>query len=150
MTTTYSPKQNEVDREWFVVDATGVPLGRLSTAVARVLVGKHKPQYAPHQDTGDFVIVVNAEKVVLTGGKEGGKLYHRFSGRPGGMKIETAEQMRQKHPERLVEKAVKGMLPKNKLGRRQHKKLKVYQGGDHPHQAQKPSALELDVQRRAS
>ena len=87
---------------------------------------------------------------MLTGGKEGAKLYHRFSGRPGGMKIETAEQMREKHPERLVEKAVKGMLPKNKLGRRQHKKLKVYTGGEHPHQAQKPSALELDVQRRAS
>ena len=147
---TYSPKPGEITRQWHVIDATDVVLGRLAVQAATLLRGKHKPIYAPHVDTGDFVIVVNADKVVLTGGKEGGKLYHRFSGRPGGMKIETAEQMRQKHPERLVEKAVKGMLPKNKLGRRQHKKLKVYQGGDHPHQAQKPSALELDVQRRAS
>jgi large subunit ribosomal protein L13 len=147
MSRSYSPKQGEVERGWFVVDAAGVPLGRLSTAVARVLVGKHKPQYAPHEDTGDFVIVVNAEKVVLTGDKEHGKFYHRTSGRPGGMKSEAAEKLRQRFPERLVEKAVKGMLPKNKLGRRQHKKLKVYAGGEHPHQAQKPAALELDVRR---
>lgn len=146
-TRTYSPKQGEVERQWYVVDAAGVPLGRLSTAVARVLAGKHKPQYAPHEDTGDFVIVLNAEKVVLTGDKEGSKFYHRTSGRPGGMKSEAAEKLRQRFPERLVEKAVKGMLPKNKLGRRQHKKLKVYAGGDHPHQAQKPSQLELDVRR---
>jgi large subunit ribosomal protein L13 len=143
MTRTYSPKQGEVERSWYVVDAAGVPLGRLSTAIARVLVGKHKPQYARHEDTGDFVIVVNAERVVLTGEKSKSKLYWRTSGRPGGFKTETAEQLLQKHPERLVEKAVKGMLPKNKLARRQHKKLKVYAGGEHPHQAQKPQPLAL-------
>lgn len=140
---TYSPKQGEVERKWFVVDATGVPLGRLSSAVAKVLAGKHKPQYAPHQDTGDFVIVVNADKVVLTGAKSQQKIYWRTSGRPGGKKTETAEQLLARHPERLVEKAIKGMLPKNTLGRRQHKKLKVYAGGEHPHQAQQPAPLEL-------
>jgi large subunit ribosomal protein L13 len=142
-TRTYSPKQGEIERHWFVVDAAGVPLGRLSTAIAKVLVGKHKPQYARHEDTGDFVIVVNAEQVVLTGDKSKGKLYWRTSGRPGGFKTETAEEMLKKHPERLVEKAVRGMLPKNRLARRQHKKLKVYVGGDHPHQAQKPQPLAL-------
>jgi large subunit ribosomal protein L13 len=147
MTTTYSPKQGEVERHWHVVDAAGVPLGRLSTAVARLLVGKHKPQYAPHEDTGDFVIVLNAAKVLLTGGKEGDKMYHRTSGRPGGMKSEAAEKLRARFPERLVEKAVKGMLPKNKLGRRQHRKLKVYAGGEHPHQAQQPAVHELVVRR---
>jgi large subunit ribosomal protein L13 len=145
MTRTYSPKQGEVERSWFVVDAAGVPLGRLSTAIAKVLVGKHKPTYARHEDTGDFVIVVNAERVVLTGDKSKGKLYWRTSGRPGGSKTVTAEQMLAKHPERLVEKAVKGMLPKNRLARRQHKKLKVYAGGDHPHQAQKPQPLALEL-----
>jgi large subunit ribosomal protein L13 len=147
MSTTYSPKQGEVERRWHVVDAAGVPLGRLSTAVARLLVGKHKPEYAPHEDTGDFVIVLNAAQVLLTGGKEGGKMYHRTSGRPGGMKSEAAEKLRARFPERLVEKAVKGMLPKNKLGRRQHRKLKVYAGGEHPHQAQKPAVHELQVRR---
>jgi large subunit ribosomal protein L13 len=140
---TYSPKQGEIERKWFVVDAAGVPLGRLSTAIAKILVGKHKPQYAPHEDTGDFVIVINAEQVVLTGAKSQGKMYHRTSGRPGGMKSETAEQLRQRFPTRLVEKAVRGMLPKNRLARRQHRKLKVYVGTDHPHQAQKPATLEL-------
>jgi large subunit ribosomal protein L13 len=136
-----------VERRWHVVDAAGVPLGRLSTAVARLLVGKHKPEYAPHEDTGDFVIVLNAAQVLLTGSKEGAKMYHRTSGRPGGMKSEAAEKLRARFPERLVEKAVKGMLPKNKLGRRQHRKLKVYAGGEHPHQAQKPAVLELDARR---
>jgi large subunit ribosomal protein L13 len=145
MTRTYSPKQGEVERSWYVVDASGVPLGRLSTTIARVLVGKHKPQYARHEDTGDFVIVVNAGAVVLTGDKSKGKLYWRTSGRPGGFKTETAEQLLQRHPERLVEKAVKGMLPKNKLSRRQHKKLKVYAGGEHPHQAQKPQPLTIEL-----
>jgi large subunit ribosomal protein L13 len=143
MSRTYSPKQGEVERSWYVVDAAGVPLGRLSTAVAKVLVGKHKPQYARHEDTGDFVIVVNADRVVLTGEKSQGKLYWRTSGRPGGFKTETAAELLKKHPERLVEKAVKGMLPKNKLARRQHKKLKVYAGGEHPHQAQKPQPLQV-------
>ncbi len=145
MSRTYSPKQGEVERSWYVVDAAGVPLGRLSTTVAKVLVGKHKPQYARHEDTGDFVIVVNADRVVLTGDKSQGKLYWRTSGRPGGFKTETAAELLQKHPERLVEKAVKGMLPKNKLARRQHKKLKVYAGGEHPHQAQKPQPLAVTL-----
>ena len=145
MSRTYSPKQGEVERSWYVVDAAGIPLGRLSTAVAKVLVGKHKPQYARHEDTGDFVIVVNAERVVLTGEKSQGKLYWRTSGRPGGFKTETAAELLKKHPERLVEKAVKGMLPKNKLARRQHKKLKVYAGGEHPHQAQKPQPLAVTL-----
>ena len=142
---TFSPKQGEVERSWYVVDASGIPLGRLSTTVAKVLVGKHKPQYARHEDTGDFVIVVNAERVVLTGEKSQGKLYWRTSGRPGGFKTQTAAELLQKHPERLVEKAVKGMLPKNKLARRQHKKLKVYAGGEHPHQAQKPQPLAVTL-----
>jgi large subunit ribosomal protein L13 len=140
---TYSPKQGEVERKWFVVDATGLPLGRLSTAVAHVLAGKHKPQYATHQDVGDFVIVINAEKVVLTGAKSQQKIYWRTSGRPGGKKTETASQLLQRFPERLVEKAVKGMLPHNTLGRHQHKKLKVYAGGAHPHEAQQPASLEV-------
>lgn len=145
MSRTYSPKQGEVERSWYVVDAAGVPLGRLSTAIAKVLVGKHKPQYARHEDTGDFVIVVNADRVVLTGDKSQGKLYWRTSGRPGGFKTTTAAELLAKHPERLVEKAVKGMLPKNKLARRQHKKLKVYAGGEHPHQAQKPQPLAVTL-----
>jgi large subunit ribosomal protein L13 len=145
MTRTYSPKQGEVERGWYVVDASGIPLGRLSTAIAKVLVGKHKPQYARHEDTGDFVVVVNAERVVLSGDKSKAKLYWRTSGRPGGFKTVTAEQMLEKHPERLVEKAVRGMLPKNKLARRQHKKLKVYAGGEHPHQAQKPLPLAVEL-----
>ncbi len=138
---TYSPKRGEIERAWWVVDAAGVPLGRLSTMVARVLTGKHKPQYAPHQDTGDFVIVVNAEKTVLTGGKEEGKVYYRTSGRPGGLKQQTAAEVRAKRPSRLIEMAVWGMLPKNKLGRQQRRKLKVYAGAEHPHQAQQPRAL---------
>ena len=142
---TYSPKQNEVERKWFVVDATGVPLGRLSTAVAHVLAGKHKPQYAPYQDVGDFVIVLHADKVVLTGAKSQDKIYWRTSGRPGGKKTETASELLQRFPERLVEKAVKGMLPKNTLGRHQHKKLKVYAGGEHPHEAQQPAPLEITL-----
>ncbi len=145
MSRTYSPKQGEVERSWYVVDASGVPLGRLSTAIAKVLVGKHKPQYARHEDTGDFVIVVNADRVVLTGDKSQNKLYWRTSGRPGGFKTETAAELLKKHPERLVEKAVKGMLPKNKLARRQHKKLKVYAGGEHPHQAQRPQPLAVTL-----
>jgi large subunit ribosomal protein L13 len=142
---TYTPKLGEVEKKWFVVDATGIPLGRLSTAVAHVLAGKHKPQYATHHDVGDFVIVVNAEKVVLTGKKSQEKIYWRTSGRPGGKKEETANELLQRFPERLVEKAVKGMLPKNTLGRHQHKKLKVYAGSDHPHAAQMPAPLELSL-----
>jgi large subunit ribosomal protein L13 len=140
---TYSPKKGEVAREWFVVDATGQTLGRLSTEVARVLTGKHKPQYAPHQDTGDFVIVVNADKAVLTGRKESEKTYYRHSTHPGGLKSETAAQLRARRPSKMIEKSVWGMLPKNRLGRRQLRKLKVYGGPDHPHQAQQPRPLEL-------
>ena len=141
MTKTYSPKRAEIERRWHLVDASGKTLGRLSTEVARVLRGKHKPTFAPHLDTGDFVVVVNAEKVVLTGRKEDQKVYYRHSGRPGGLKTETAGELRQKRPARLIEYAVKGMLPKNPLGRSQYKKLKVYAGPDHPHQAQQPEPL---------
>lgn len=140
---TYCPKQGEIERRWFVVDAAGKTLGRLSTEVARVLTGKHKPSYVPHLDTGDFVIVVNAEQAVLTGKKEFDKMYYRQSGRPGGLKAETANELRQRRPERLIELAVWGMLPKNTLGRHQLKKLKVYAGPEHPHQAQQPAELQL-------
>lgn len=140
---TYSPKAGDVDRRWFVVDAAGVPLGRLSTRVARVLTGKEKPTYARHLDMGDFVVVVNAEATVLTGRKEQEKIYYRQSGRPGGLKSRTAAQVRASRPERLVELAVKRMLPKGPLGRRQLKKLKVYAGSEHPHAAQNPQPLDL-------
>jgi len=142
---TYSPKRAEIERRWHVVDAEGVPLGRLSTEVARLLTGKHKPTYAPHIDTGDFVIVVNAEKVLLTGRKEDQKVYYRSTTRPGSLKSETAAERRRRKPEMLVERAVWGMLPKNKLGRRQYTKLKVYAGPEHPHQAQQPQPFELAV-----
>jgi large subunit ribosomal protein L13 len=140
---TYCPKQGEIERRWYVVDAAGKTLGRLSTEVARVLTGKHKPTYVPHLDTGDFVIVVNAEQAVLTGNKEHDKIYYRQSGRPGGLKAETANELRQRRPERMIELAVWGMLPKNTLGRHQLKKLKVYAGPEHPHQAQQPAELQL-------
>ena len=143
MNKTYSPKAGEIERDWYVVDATGMPLGRLSTEVARVLTGKHKPQYAPHVDTGDFVIVVNAERTVLTGNKERDKTYYRHSTHPGGLKQITAAELRKKRPTQLVEKAVWGMLPKNKLGRRQLRKLKVYAGPEHPHAAQQPEPLAI-------
>ena len=140
---TYSPKAGEVEREWFVVDADGQTLGRLSSKIARVLTGKHKPQYAQHQDTGDFVIVVNADKAVLTGKKEDEKVYYRHSTHPGNLKSETASELRHRKPSKLIERSVRGMLPKNRLGRRQLRKLKVYAGPEHPHQAQQPKALEL-------
>ena len=143
MTRTYSPKVGEIERRWYVVNAEGVALGRLATVVAKVLMGKHKPQYAPHVDTGDFVIVINAEKAQLSGRKEEQKIYYRHSGQPGKLKEERAQQLRARRPQRLVELAVRGMLPKNKLGRKQHGKLKVYSGTEHPHAAQKPEALEL-------
>ncbi|MCP4204339.1 MAG: 50S ribosomal protein L13 [bacterium] len=143
MTRTYSPKAGEVERRWYIVNAAGQTLGRISTEIARVLTGKHKPQYAPHIDTGDFVVVVNAEKTVLTGNKEQAKMYYRHSTHPGGLKEENAARLRERHPERLIEKSVKGMLPKNKMGRKQLKKLKVYAGPDHPHAAQQPEALDL-------
>ena len=142
MTKTYCPKRDEIDRHWFVVDATGLRLGRLASVVATTLRGKNKPTYTPHLDTGDFVIVVNAEKVVLTGSKEDQKIYRRHSGRPGGLKEQTAREVRAKTPERLVERAVKGMLPKNRLGRQLYRKLKVYAGPEHPHQSQQPQPLD--------
>ncbi|MEM8961125.1 MAG: 50S ribosomal protein L13 [Acidobacteriota bacterium] len=145
---TYSPKRDEIERRWYVVDAAGLTLGRLSTEIARVLRGKHKPTFVPHLDTGDFVVVVNAEQIVLTGNKESQKLYRRHSGRPGGLREMTAAEMRQKHPTRLIEKAVKGMLPKGPLGRKQLKKLRVYAGTEHPHVAQQPEPLALEQARR--
>lgn len=143
MQRTYSPTPGDVDKKWYVVDAEGVTLGRLSTEVARVLMGKHKPMWAPHFDTGDFVIIVNAEKAVLTGRKENQKFYHRTSGRPGGLKSEAAGKLRSRRPAKMLELAIKGMLPKTRLGRAVYTKLKVYAGADHPHQAQKPVALAI-------
>lgn len=143
MNKTYSPKRGEISREWYVVDAAGKTLGRLSTAISQLLMGKHKAAWAPHQDTGDFVIVVNADQVVLTGRKEDQKVYYRHSGKPGSLRQETAGHLRRRRPELLVERAVHGMLPKNRLGRRLRRKLKVYAGGEHPHQAQKPTPLEV-------
>ncbi len=140
---TYSPKLAEIEHRWFVLDAAGIPLGRLSTLAAQLLMGKHKPTWAPHIDTGDFVIVVNAEKTVLTGRKEERKIYHYHTGYPGGLKSESAGKRRQRRPTKLVEEAVWGMLPKNKLGRKQLRKLKVYAGSEHPHQAQQPEAYDV-------
>ena len=140
---TFSPKASEIDRSWFVVDAAGIPLGRLSTTVARVLRGKHKPTFSTHMDVGDFVVVINAEQAVLTGRKEQQKIYYRHSGMPGQLKQETASRLRARKPERMVELAVKGMLPKNSLGRQQLRKLKVYSGSEHPHAAQQPQPLEV-------
>lgn len=135
----------DLEQKWYVVDAQGQRLGRLATEIARILRGKNKPSFTPHMDTGDFVIVVNAEKVVVTGRKSEQKLYRRHSGRPGGMKTETFNQLQQRIPERIVEKAVKGMLPKNALGRKLFTKLKVYTGSEHPHAAQTPETLTIDT-----
>jgi large subunit ribosomal protein L13 len=138
---TYIPKN--VDPRWVLVDAEGMTLGRLATQIATLIRGKHKPDYTPHLANGDFVIVVNAEKVVLTGGKMQGKVYTRYSGYPGGLKLEPANIAIEKHPERVIEHAVFGMLPKGRLGRRLHTHLKVYKGEQHPHAAQKPVKLEM-------
>ena len=140
---TYSPKLSEIQRAWHVVDADGMVLGRLATEVARLLRGKHKPTFAPHIDTGDHVIVINADKVVLTGKKLDQKKAYRHSGYPGGLRSVSYRELMAKRPERVIEKAVKGMLPKNSLGRKMAKKLKVYAGPDHPHQAQKPVPYEI-------
>ena len=140
---TYTPKATEIERAWWVVDAEDQVLGRLASEVAQVLRGKHKPMYTPHLDTGDHVIVINAEKVRLTGKKEQQKTYFRHSGYMGGGKHIPFEEMRAKHPERVIERAVKGMLPKNNLGRLMLKKLKVYAGPEHPHEAQQPEKLEI-------
>lgn len=139
----YFPKQGDIEPRWFVIDAEGMVLGRLSTEVARVLSGKTKPTWTPFLDTGDHVIVVNADKVVLTGSKVDQKMYRRHSGYPGALKERTAKVVMNEKPEFIVEKAIKGMLPKSRLGRKMFKKLKVYAGPDHPHQAQRPEKLEL-------
>jgi large subunit ribosomal protein L13 len=140
---TYSPKPGEVDRVWHVIDAEDVVLGRLATQVATLLRGKHKPTFAPHVDTGDFVIIVNAGKVALTGNKRDQKFAYRHSGYPGGLRKRSFGELLDTRPDRLLEKVVKGMLPKNKLGRAQGKKLKVYAGPDHPHAAQQPKPFEI-------
>jgi large subunit ribosomal protein L13 len=140
---TYSPKSGDVQRQWLVIDATDVVLGRLATQAATLLRGKHKPIYAPHLDTGDFVIVINADKVALTGNKRETKVAYRHSGYPGGLRATKYSDLLEKHPERAVEKAVKGMLPHNTLGRAMLSKLKVYAGPSHPHQAQAPTPFEI-------
>jgi len=140
---TYSPKPGEIDRAWHVIDAEDVVLGRLATQVATLLRGKHKPTFAPHVDTGDFVIIVNAGKVVLTGNKREQSFAYRHSGYPGGLRKRSFGELLDSRPERLLEKVVKGMLPKNKLGRAQRRKLKVYAGPDHPHAAQQPKPFEI-------
>ena len=142
---TYYAKPLEVEREWVVIDATDQVLGRVAAKAAHILKGKHKPQYTPHVDTGDFVIIVNADKIRMTGTKATSKEYYRHSGFPGGLKMETFAEAMQKHPERVIEHAVKGMLPKNTLGRKQGKKLKVYVGPEHPHAAQKPREIKMEA-----
>lgn len=135
---TYSAKPQEVERKWYLIDAEGKTLGRLASLVANILRGKHKPQFTPHIDTGDFVIILNAEKIRVSGKKETDKKYYRHSGYPGGLKITTFKEMMAKNPTQAIEKAVKGMLPHNTLGQEQFNKLKVYAGNEHPHAAQKP------------
>ena len=144
MRQTYMAKKNEVERNWVVLDATDVPLGRLSTVAASMLRGKNKPEYTPHVDTGDFVIIINADKVKLTGKKATDKMYHFHSGYIGGLRSISAGELRKKNPERLVELSIKGMLPGNRLGRQQFKKLHVYQGSEHKHAAQQPKVLDIN------
>ncbi|ADU28446.1 50S ribosomal protein L13 [Evansella cellulosilytica] len=143
MRTTYMAKPSEVNRKWYVVDAEGQTLGRLASEVASILRGKHKPTFTPHIDTGDHVILINAEKIHLTGNKLADKKYYRHSQYPGSLKTTTAQEMLDKKPERVLELAIKGMLPKNSLGRKQGMKLHVYAGSEHPHQAQQPEVYEL-------
>jgi large subunit ribosomal protein L13 len=142
---TYSAKAKEIEQRWYLVDAEGQTLGRLATRIADTLRGKRKPQYTPHVDTGDFVVVVNAEKVAVTGRKLEQKTYFRHSGYPGGLRSRTLGEMLDRHPEDVIRKAVKGMLPRNRLARAQLTKLKVYAGPDHPHQAQQPKPLEIET-----
>ncbi|MCM3635649.1 MULTISPECIES: 50S ribosomal protein L13 [Paenibacillus] len=143
MRTTYMAKPNEVERKWLLIDAEGKTLGRLASEAAALIRGKHKPQFTPHLDTGDFVVIINADKIVLTGNKMADKKYYRHSGYSGGLKVTPAGEMLQKKPERMVELAVHGMLPKNRLGNKMKLKLKVYAGAEHPHQAQNPEVYEL-------
>jgi large subunit ribosomal protein L13 len=141
---TWTVRPGDIERNWYVIDASDVVLGRLATKIATVLRGKHRPQYTPHADCGDHIIVINAEKVRVTGGKEEKKFYHRHTGYIGGLKSTKLAEMRATHPERIIEFAVKGMMPKNPLGRAMLSKLKVYAGNEHPHAAQKPQTLNLD------
>lgn len=145
MTQTIVPKIDTLEHKWYVIDAEGQRLGRLATEIANILRGKNKPTFTPHMDTGDFVIVINAEKVEVTGRKREQKLYRRHSGRPGGMKIETFDKLQSRIPERIIESAVRGMLPKNSLGRKLFTKLKVYAGASHPHAAQQPEPLTVNT-----
>ena len=140
---TFSAKAETVKRDWLVVDADGKTLGRLCSEIARRLRGKHKPEFTPHVDTGDYIVVVNAEKVAVTGAKLDDKMYHRFTGYVGNLKTTSLKDMLARHPERVIEIGVKGMLPKNPLGRAMFRKLKVYRGAEHPHSAQQPKALEI-------
>ena len=140
---TFSAKPEEVRRDWYVVDASGKTLGRLATEIARRLRGKHKPEYTPHVDTGDYIVVVNADKVHVSGRKEADKYYHRWTGYVGNLKSEPLNKLRQRKPERIIEYAVKGMLPRNPLGRSMFSKLKVYPGPEHRHQAQQPQPLDI-------
>ena len=144
MNKTSVPSIDSIDRQWYLVDAENQTLGRLATEVASVLRGKNKASFTPHLDTGDFVVVVNADKIRVSGNKPQQKLYRRHSGRPGGMKVETFAHLQERLPERIVEKAIKGMLPHNALGRQMFRKLKVYKGTEHPHAAQKPQPLQLN------
>jgi large subunit ribosomal protein L13 len=140
---TFTPKPADISQEWLVVDATDVPLGRLASAVAQLLRGKHKPTFAPHVDGGDYVVVVNAEKIAISGNKAVDKMYYRHSGFPGGLRELNFTQMRERYPERIIQAAVKGMTPKNRLGRQIMSKLRVYAGPDHPHAAQSPRAYDV-------
>ncbi|WP_019157117.1 50S ribosomal protein L13 [Robertmurraya massiliosenegalensis] len=143
MRTTFMANANNIERKWYVVDAAGMTLGRLTSEVASILRGKHKPTFTPHVDTGDHVIIINASQIHLTGKKLTDKIYYRHSMHPGGLKTRTALEMRTNYPERMLELAIKGMLPKNSLGRQMFKKLHVYAGAEHPHQAQQPEVYEL-------
>ena len=145
MNKTYLPPQDIEGKKWYVIDAEGQRLGRLATTIAMIIRGKNKPTYTPHLDTGDFVIVVNAEKVTVTGKKSSQKLYRRHSGRPGGMKTEVFSKLQARLPQRIIEESVFGMLPKNSLGRKLHNKLNVYPGPNHPHEAQKPEKLNIQT-----
>jgi large subunit ribosomal protein L13 len=147
---TYSPKASEIQRAWWVVDADGLVLGRLATEVARLLRGKHKPSFTPHLDTGDHVVIVNADKVVLTAGKAERKTIYRHSGYPGGLKAETYAHLLERRPEEAVRRTIRGMLPKNRLGRQMLTKLKVYAGPSHPHAAQQPQPLDVAHARRTA
>ena len=143
-TRSYVAKKEEVERKWYVIDATVKHLGRLAVQVARILTGKHRPTYTPHVDTGDFVVVVNAEKISVTGNKRQAKRYYRHSGYPGGLKSRSLNDMLERRPEEVIRLAVKGMLPRNRLARKQLTKLKVYAGPEHPHAAQKPQPMEIE------